>query len=500
MQHKELECERRTQHHQGQPLRVHRLPRGDHGQHRLEPPRDDRGRHWPEHRDPHRGEHDDGGGGSIRGPRQHLGATNNGMGGGGEIGVAGGERASSIASSSPSHHGSHGYPVGSGGGDPPRAALRHRARDQDERVEARDGGRCPADQQGVSRGHRGAGRHGQRQVHGRDDGRHLRARVVQPPAFWAAPPSWMYLPSQGIGTGEGLVFADVPSRHPASVGGEDASLAAGTIGIRGRGEAPGPRIASQPPTTIGTGEGLVFADVPSRHPASVGGEDASLAAGTIGIRGRGEAPGPRIASQPPTTSFRSGAACAGEAEAAAAPRTLDTSALQGGRALDARRKAEARLTASHAGIETSLANHAERVARKTARGQDSEAPSAADRMAALRRRLSDRIAAAVDTANVAGGAAAPAPAGYVQRCRGHGQGGSSLDNSGVGLAASASPPSNEDVKMHSVASVGSMDGGTAAGVGGSGPNHAANHAAAAWAWHGRVPGGAGGGVGHLSAG
>ncbi len=183
----------------------------------------------------------------------------------------------------------------------------------------------------------------------------------------------------------------------------------------------------------------------------------------------------------------------------AVPQTLDTSAPLDCQALNARRKAEARLTASHASIAASLADHAERVARKAARGHRDEGLSAADRMAALRRRVSEKRAAAGGTARATDGADAPASSDIGPRREDGGRGREPLDSLGVGLAASASPTSNEDAKMHYAVANGGLDDCTAEGADGGGPNHSANHAAAAWAWHARVPGGAGGDDRHLSA-
>ncbi len=145
------------------------------------------------------------------------------------------------------------------------------------------------------------------------------------------------------------------------------------------------------------------------------------------------------------------------------------------------------MLARHTHIATSLADHAERVARKRARGQQEETQSAAARMAALRMRISARSASG--------------------SCATQG-------SIGDGLAASAAPTSTEDGKIHFVCAdngdiqhasmgeaVASDDvGSIAAAAVGGGPNSAADNAAAAWAWHARVQGGAGGVGHHLSAG
>ncbi len=63
---------------------------------------------------------------------------------------------------------------------------------------------------------------------------------------------------------------------------------------------------------------------------------------------------------------------------------------------DVRCRAEARLAARNAGLAISLADHAERVDRKRARGHVTQALSAADRLAALRRRLEERVRTRAD--------------------------------------------------------------------------------------------------------
>ncbi len=182
----------------------------------------------------------------------------------------------------------------------------------------------------------------------------------------------------------------------------------------------------------------------------------------------------------------------------AIPQMLEASTPLDSRALSLRRRAELRLAASHASIATSLADHAERVARKAARRIGDGGASAADRMEALRRRITERRTAAGGTVGPADGAGATASYG-IGTSRGIGdRGHEPLDSIGVGLAASATPTSNEDAKMHPSAAEEIMDGCTAEGVDGGGPNHAADHAAAAWAWHARVAGDAGGGGRHLS--
>jgi hypothetical protein len=335
-----------------------------------------------------------------------------------------------------------------GGGISPRAALHRHAPCRAERRGAHGGGRLPAGHDEDPRGHRGDLQPDRGRGHERDGERAQRAPAERTTAVWAAPPEWLYLPSQGIGIGEDIIPVGTPPQLTGCTGDDERRADAGATRIRGRGTTPGAHCMTSRATAVG-GDGS----------------------------GTGAAVGSRDAAQ----------------------QTLDTSAQREDLAVGARRKAEERLAASHTGIAASLADHAERVARKSARGGRGEGPSAADRMAALRRRISERKLAAGDAMKQAEGAAAPGSPNTGLHCRGDDRGRELLGRLGVGLEASATPTSNEDVKMHSAAASNSLDDCTAEDAGGGGPNHADLHAAAAWAWHARAPGGAGDGGSHLSA-
>ncbi len=201
-------------------------------------------------------------------------------------------------------------------------------------------------------------------------------------------------------------------------------------------------------------------------------------------------------------------------EDVAAP-TLAPSAAADEPSSDVMAAARARIAARHSGITISLADHAERVAKKNMRGRSSDTQTVAERMAALRRRISERrhaVAADGDARGAAAGGLHQREASIGVEGRGRGP----ICIGGDGLEASAtpiSPTSNEDNKMHqldeSVDGVNTASAGEANGDGGSfaatagsnggGGNNAASHAAATWAWHARGRGGADGEGRRLSA-
>ncbi len=163
--------------------------------------------------------------------------------------------------------------------------------------------------------------------------------------------------------------------------------------------------------------------------------------------------------------------------------------------------ANRKIAGKNASIAISLADHEERVAKKKARGADVGATpqTAAERMAALRRRIAERRRTGTmadraedDEARGGQGPAAGADDG------GH-ESVASCCNGDV-LEASDAPASNEDEKMHLdmsdfdgtaatlvgeevEADVCGMAGTAAAASGGGGRDNAAASAAAAWAQH-----------------
>ncbi len=199
--------------------------------------------------------------------------------------------------------------------------------------------------------------------------------------IWSCPPTWLYLPHLGLGGGQELQ-PPAPSASPstlATAGG--GPCAVGHVEIRGQMPSPGSRSVA----------------VTSRP----GSDDAMRTCATR----RSDLP-----------------------VAAAAP---------GNRALanDATDNAAARrLAERNAGIAISLAHHAERVGLKDARGRRPLEQTASERLAALRRRIGARCAAAGD----------PGPPGVAGEERSHTQMAASEDGHG----ALPLPTSNEDDKIH----------------------------------------------------
>ncbi len=99
------------------------------------------------------------------------------------------------------------------------------------------------------------------------------------------------------------------------------------------------------------------------------------------IRGRDDPPGPNVAND---TS---------DPRAAAAARIRGHDPVPGTAGGDALSRARQRLAARHSLLAQSLADHAERVDRRSRDGGRVQQPTAAERMAALRRRLAERQAA-----------------------------------------------------------------------------------------------------------
>ncbi len=232
-------------------------------------------------------------------------------------------------------------------------------------------------------------------------------------AIWSQPPSWLYLPSQGIGTGDDF--------RPVALFVSPSGSASGSQSSR-------------------------------RSTARVGVADAS----TLGASASSD----RV----------------GEEELAAA---------------------NIKIAARNASIAISLADHAERVARKRARGVGAATQTAAERIEALRRRVNERRN--VDaTADVAVEATTGGAQSLDARIGNVSQGCAVACSNGEVLETSDAPASIEDEQMHlypydvvdtAAISVGeeveaggiSLASSTTSGGGGS--NTAAACAAAAWAQH-----------------
>ncbi len=176
--------------------------------------------------------------------------------------------------------------------------------------------------------------------------------------------------------------------------------------------------------------------------------------------------------------------------------TLATSGMADGPKVDKLTMARRRMAAKNSSIAISLADHAERVAIKKARGiADDGTQTAAERLAALRRRISERR----------GGGTVPGDGKHES---------AATCKSGDVLKSSDAPASNEDGKMHYIgdsisnaAASSSGEGVEANGIGlagsaacgGGGCNGATASAAATWAQHAVLRSGADDDNRHLSA-
>ncbi len=131
----------------------------------------------------------------------------------------------------------------------------------------------------------------------------------------------------------------------------------------------------------------------------VEGQQAAQTGTAVAIRGRGNAPGPRGDSDAPPQRPGDAGRIRGHAH------------VPGTERRDAVSRARQRLDAQHSLITQSLADHAERVNRRERNGDRAPQPTAAERMAALRRRLAER------QANNRGGATTVADAEDLQQPR-----------------------------------------------------------------------------------
>ncbi len=193
--------------------------------------------------------------------------------------------------------------------------------------------------------------------------------------------------------------------------------------------------------------------------------------------------------------------------------TLVTSVSADGPKEDRLAVARRRIEAKNTNIAISLADHAERVAKKKARGVNTEVQTAAERLAALRRRVSERRSGGA-MAGTADGAAAGVPRRLDEDLSDKRHGSAADCRNGDVLESSDTPASNEDEKMHlnenGIVGTAVTSGGeeveagdfglaATAASGGGGRNNAADGAAAAWAQHALHRGGADDGDRRLSA-
>ncbi len=174
----------------------------------------------------------------------------------------------------------------------------------------------------------------------REEKRRRRDFEIADRPIWSSPPEWLYLPHLGIGGGQQLRTSSSCASTTVHASADDAHEVAGTAGIRGRAASPGTRQPSQSVDSLRRVE-----------------ESAAAAQGD---------------SRPIGTA----------ATCPLAPRRSDV-----------RGRAETKLAARNSGLSISLADHAERVDRKRAQGRLTPELTATDRLAALRRRLEERVRA-----------------------------------------------------------------------------------------------------------
>ncbi len=286
-----------------------------------------------------------------------------------------------------------------------------------------------------------------------------------PMAIWNQPPSWLYLPSLGIGTGADLMPIALLTTSSESSSGSQQPVA-DAARIRGRGDTPGPSHQDL------AGERSRLADSPSSSRWTAAREEVDTAS------------------------------------------TLATSASAEGHMEEKLSAAMKKITNRNASIAISLADHAERVARKRARGNVTATQSAAERMEALRRRITERRCAGAK-ADVAKEATAGGAQGMAASIGDGSHGCAAACSNGNVIDPNDKPPSNEDDKIHLNLNVyvGTADtsrgeeveaGGNgladSATSGGGGRNAAATCAASAWAQHAVPLGRDGDGDRHLSLG
>ncbi len=340
------------------------LHREDEGSHRL----DGRQMHQgpinvPRHRHLRRDEAHVVGGSQCLGPQRHGPVT------------AGGERSVGISDtgvneSLPSSSGQGNFTGvgsarsrcrGSDGGGDSRAPLRPR-----DARQRREGGAARADAGGGD--HRRVA--GPQERHG--DGLHPCGMQI-----WQYPPSWMYLPSLGIYGG---------LRHGECTDANDAK--------RRRHGDEEPAHRREPEHAAGDAGDAPRAargdDRGDRRPGSSSDRGTDSSAWTCTISGRGSAPGGRaeLARSSRIDDDRGEDAAHGIRGQPPPPGTV---------ACGGRERERARLEARQSHLRRSLDDHAERVAAKRARdgGQPATA-SAADRLAALRRRVASKCTGSTD--------------------------------------------------------------------------------------------------------
>ncbi len=203
------------------------------------------------------------------------------------------------------------------------------------------------------------------------------------PGSGAAPPHWMYLPSQGL-LGHGLVVGD-------NVGPMDKTITHGIGTATGR-----PAVLTDELPRDERPRG----DIPENAPHMSAGLRSDQAGGSYGtIRGRGIAPGSigrahsaAIGDHRTAEVHDGGAAIRGRVQAPGTRGSMDAVADRAheSRGSTAASQAQRRLDAKNAHLTESLKAHAERVSKRDAAGDRPPALAPADRIAALRRRVAGR--------------------------------------------------------------------------------------------------------------
>ncbi len=208
---------------------------------------------------------------------------------------------------------------------------------------------------------------------------------------WERRPAWMYLPH--LDDGEVATKGEAGSGTSTGVGGQPASGDSALLGEaatvevyasthrdgRDQGVPAGERFGAEP-SQVRSSVGHIGPPMPRCAGASSDNGEAAE------IRGRGSPP--RASVHLPTV---------GHAQAAEATPIRGHDQVPGPSAGIGRDRAQQRLDARNSHLAQSLADHADRVARRDMQGDRQRGASAAERIAALRRRVSARRGTAVMT-------------------------------------------------------------------------------------------------------
>ncbi len=294
---------------------------------------------------------------------------------------------------------------------------------------------------------------------------------------WERRPAWMYLPHLDDEVHRAGGVND--RKRSYDTGGDGACAADGGREVRARrGDDEYQKgSASSSGAHSGTPPAAAHSAVQGVNVPILGQQPRDAAAGTghpaaTEIKGRDNLPGAEAATVAP------------DLRAAAVGRIRGHDLVPGPAGADALSRARQRLDARNSLLAQSLADHAERVDRRSREGSRTQQPTVAERMAAIRRRLAERQTA------VGQGSAIDAPrgkAGGEAASSGGGGGASEVDGafhlrtgtSGTDVRNDLGAPSKEDVKIHYVReedAIGEVDAGVLSA-------HAPAAAASFVAWH-----------------